>query len=131
VVKKLGLYQVADLAAPVGCVVRERELAHVGRLMQDKGAEIAFLIDDNGRACGFLTAGDIDGKGESISPQSLMQMALARRGAFAQRDLVLRDALSLMLEHGVEHLGVLNGAELVGVITLSAIRKHSCRKEGE
>lgn len=131
VVKKLGLYRVADLAGPAGCVVREGELPEIGRLMREKESDVAFLVDAHGRPCGFLTTEDIGGMGDEISPQSLMQKALGRRGAFAQREMVLRDALSLMLEYDTEYLGVLNGGDLAGVITLSAIRKHSCRKEGE
>lgn len=131
VVKKLSLYQVSDLEEPVRCVLREEELPDLGRLLRERGTDIAFLMDAVGKPCGFLTAGDIDGMGSGASPQSLKQKALDRKGAFAQREMLLRDALSLMLEYDTEHLGVLNREELVGVITLTAIRKHSCRKEGE
>ncbi|MGB9791630.1 MAG: betaine/proline/choline family ABC transporter ATP-binding protein [Thermacetogeniaceae bacterium] len=131
VVKKLSLYQVEDLEEPVRCVLREEELPGIGEALRRSGSDIAFLVDSAGKPCGFLTAEDLAQMGEGASPQSLKQKALCRRGAFAQREMVLRDALSLMLEHGTEHLGVLNGAELVGVVTLAAIRRHSCRKEGE
>lgn len=131
VVKKLSLYQVSDLEEPVRCVLREEELPDLGRLLREQETDVAFLMDAEGKPCGFLTAEDIAQIGSGASSQSLKQKALDRKDAFAQREMVLRDALSLMLEYNTEHLGVLNREELVGMITLTAIRKHSCRKEGE
>jgi glycine betaine/L-proline transport ATP binding subunit len=50
---------------------------------------------------------------------------------FAQTTLSLPDALSMLLEHDVDYLGVLKGEDLCGMLSFQDIRRHVYRKEGE
>jgi osmoprotectant transport system ATP-binding protein len=131
VMKKLSLLRVETLLRRQRCVVGDNELAGIRQKMKDENADVCFLMDADGKPVGFVTAAEIDEAGETISTEKLRRMAAGRREAFIQDTILLRDALSLMLELDSEYLGVLDRDEPVGVISLADIRKHSCRKEGE
>jgi osmoprotectant transport system ATP-binding protein len=98
--------------------------------MEAKQEDVCFLTDEDGNAAGFVTAMDLQ-KHSPADPGALINTAAARKEFFVQHSLVLRDALSLMLELNTEFLGVLNGSRLTGVISLADIRKHASRKEGD
>jgi len=61
----------------------------------------------------------------------MQQIVAGRKKAFVQELVLLRDALSLMLELDTEHLGVMDGNRITGAISLRDIRKHASKKEGE
>lgn len=135
VMKKLSLVRVKQLYQPQKCTAAENEWSNVRQKMLDEKAKVCFLTDSDGKAEGFITGEDINNawssQGETLVLESLRQKALVRKEAFVQDTSLLRDALSLMLELDTEYLGVLDKSEVIGVISLGDIRKHSCRNEGE
>lgn len=131
VVKMLSLFQVEDLSHKPGCAARTDELAGIKQKMEAQQADVCFLTDENGNAAGYITVKDFSVLGGGVNPAVLKNTAAGRMECFVQSSLVLRDALSLMLELNTEFLGVLSGSRLTGVIYLADIRKHASRKEGD
>jgi len=129
VVKKLSLYRVADAMQKGACRLEENELPQALAKLQDANSEVAFLVDAAGEPYGYLTLEDI--RAGMGSPAELQRMAASRRQAVAQSSLSLPAALSLMLEHDSDYLGVLDGDQLCGVLSFKDIRRHVYRREGE
>ncbi|WP_027366116.1 ABC transporter ATP-binding protein [Desulfotruncus alcoholivorax] len=131
VVKMLSLFRVEDIARPVGCTIEPNELPNAWNKMQDYQAAVCFLINSAGEPSGFITGDDFLKQGKDASPDVLNKIAGQRKRAFVEGDVLLRDALSLILEFNTEYLGVLSGNRVVGVISLGDIRKHASKKEGD
>lgn len=129
VVKMLSLFNVENVARRTFCTAGKSELTNVAVKMGDAGADTCFLLDEGGRPAGFTTLEDIEKHG--ADPESIRQIAAGRKEAFVQETILLRDALSLMLELDTEQLGVMDGSRITGVISLRDIRKHAGKKEGE
>ncbi len=129
-VKKLSLFRAEKVCAPVRCTVGDRELdpSALAQKLRDHQADVCFYLDASGAAVGLLAAADLK---DGVRPEDLKQLALSRKGTLVQGSLVLRDALSILLEHGAEYLGVLSGSEPVGTISMAGIRNFSCKKEEE
>ncbi len=127
VVKMLTLYHVSDLAKPNPAVIKENELANIAQKMGDQQTEVLFYLEDSGKPGGLITAEDL--KGTDCPPEELKRLAFSRRGAFIEGELYATDALSLMLEWDTDFLGVMEGADLKGVLSLKDVRGSVCRKE--
>ncbi len=127
-VKKLSLFRTEKVCTPVRCTVgdRELELTALAQKMRDSQADACFYLDASGAAVGLLTVADLK---EGATAENLRQLAMSRKDTLIQGSLVLRDALSILLEHCAEYLGVLHGAEPVGTISMADIRNFSCKKE--
>lgn len=130
VVKILSLFNVEDVARRTFCTAGESELANAACKMRDADADTCFVLDDGDAPAGFVTAADMEKHGGAAA-ENIRQIAAGRRGAFVQETILLRDALSLMLELDTEQLGVMDGSRITGVISLRDIRKHASKKEGE
>ncbi|WP_407306969.1 ABC transporter ATP-binding protein [Desulfosporosinus sp. SB140] len=129
VVKKLNLYRVEEAMKPISCVVKESELPNAAQKMKDSGAEVAILLNNNGKVCGQITEADLREAGSDLD--KLRKRVARTEKAFVQTATVLPDALSLLLEFDVDYLGILKGEELCGVLSFKDIRNHVYRKEGE
>ncbi|MDQ7096332.1 betaine/proline/choline family ABC transporter ATP-binding protein [Desulfosporosinus sp. PR] len=129
VVKKLNLYRAEEAMKPVRCVVKDDELTQAAQKMKDCGAEMAFLLSRDGKACGQITEADLSELGSDFD--KLRERAARREKAFVQTTTVLPDALSLLLEYDTDYLGILRGEELCGVLSFQDIRRHVYRKEGD
>ncbi|HZK17735.1 MAG TPA: betaine/proline/choline family ABC transporter ATP-binding protein [Clostridia bacterium] len=130
VIKMLSLYKVRRLSYPVQCTVGKEELADAIKKMNDLDAEICFVVNDDGGACGFIAAKDVLKAGGDLSVDQLEDMVHRNRDSFIDDMAYMRDALSLMLELDTDYLGVLDSGGLAGFISLENIRLHSCKKEG-
>ncbi len=131
VVKMLSLFRVQNVFRSPDCVAGEQDLPDIANKMTDAGISVCFLLDGEGNPGGFITAEDIRRHGKNAAPEDLKRLALNKKEAMVQEDVLLRDALSLMLEFDTEFLGVLTRGRLIGVVSLEDIRKHVSRKEGE
>jgi len=129
-VKKLSLFRTEKVCTPPRCTVSdsELELPALARKMRDRQADACFYLDASGAAVGLLTAADLK---DGATAEDLKRLALSRQGALIQGSLVLRDALSILLEQGAEYLGVLSGTKPVCTISMTDIRNFSSRKEDE
>ncbi|HBV88182.1 ABC transporter ATP-binding protein [Desulfosporosinus sp.] len=129
VVKKLNLYSAGDAMQPIRCVVKENELGNAAQKMKEAGAEVAFLLNKAGKACGHITSSDLDEFGKDLG--GLRKRIGRTEKAFVQTTTPFPDALSLLLEYDADYLGILKGEELCGMLSFKGIRKHVYRKEGE
>ena len=131
VVKMLSLFRVGDIVQPLSCSIKPNELPNAWNKMQDGKSKICFLVDEAGKPSGYITEEDFLTQGKDASPENLNKIANQRKRALVEGDVLLRDALSLILEYDTEYLGVLNGSRLVGIVSLGDIRKHASKKEGD
>lgn len=129
VVKKLNLYLAEDAMQPIKCVLKENELSFAAQKMKNAGAEVAFLLTEEGKACGQITISDVEEFGRDI--EALRKRTLRTEKAFVQTTTPFPDALSILLEYDADYLGILKGEELCGMLSFQGIRKHVYRKEGE
>ena len=129
VVKKLNLFRVEEAMQPVGCIMMENELPSAAQKMKEAGAEVAFLLNEAGKANGHITLTDFRECGDNL--EGLRKRVLRTKKAFVQTTTSLPDALSLLLEYDVDYLGILKGEKLLGMLSFKDIRKHVYRKEGE
>lgn len=131
VVKKLSLCKVGTISRSDFCLLREGELAAACRKMDERQAEVSFLVDREGAPRGLLTAEQLEKGGPPLTEEKLKELAAQGRQAFVQEDTLLRDALSLLLELNLDYLGVLKGETLCGMVSLADIRKYAAGKEGD
>ncbi len=129
VVKMLTLFQVRSITKANPCIIRESELANIRQKMQDENANVCVLMNEYTKPCGLITRDDLEKAGD-VGPERIKEIACSRKDAFIDGDLLLNDALSLMLEWDCDYLGVMDGAQLAGVVSLEDIRDSVRRKEG-
>lgn len=129
VVKMLTLFQVRSITKANPCIIRESELANIRQKMQDENANVCVLMNESTKPCGLITRDDLEKAGD-VGPERIKEIACSRKDAFIDGDLLLNDALSLMLEWDCDYLGVMDGAQLAGVVSLEDIRDSVRRKEG-
>lgn len=130
VVKKLSLRRAGSISGKNYCLLRENELASAARKMEEQQAEVSFLVDGKGIPRGMLTAKWLEDNGSAFTLDELKAIAGQGRKGFIQEDTLLRDALSLLLELDLDHLGLLRGETLCGAISLADIRQYASGKEG-
>jgi len=130
VVKMLTLFRVRSITKKNSySIIRENELANIRQKMDDEKSTVCILMNESTRPCGLITRDDLEKAGD-VSPEKIKEIACGKKDAFIDGDLLLNDALSLMLEWNCDYLGVLDGADLIGVISLNDIRECVRRKEG-
>lgn len=129
VVKKLNLYFAEDAMQPVKCLIQESELHTAARKLEETGAEVAFLLNDQGKPCGHVTRWELEEYGGHL--EELRARVIRTEKAFVQRTTPFPDALSLLLEYDCDYLGIMSGGKLGGVLSFKGIRKHVYRKEGD
>ncbi|MFY9139248.1 MAG: CBS domain-containing protein, partial [Thermacetogeniaceae bacterium] len=130
VVKMLTLFQVRSITKDNYSIIRENELANIRQKMDDEGAAVGILMNESAKPCGLITRDDLEKAGE-LNPEKIKEIACGKKDAFIDGDLLLNDALSLMLEWNCDYLGVLDGAQLIGIVSFDDIRECVRRKEGE
>jgi osmoprotectant transport system ATP-binding protein len=130
VVKMLTLFQVHSIVRANPCIIHEDELPNVRQKMQEEQEPVCFVLDQSEAPCGLITADDLE-KEKDAGLERIKELAFSRKGAFIGQDLLLNDALSYMLEWDTDYLGVMNGRDLCGVVSMADIRECACRKEGE
>jgi osmoprotectant transport system ATP-binding protein len=126
----LTLFQVHSIVRTNPCIVHKDELSNVRQKMQEEQVPVCFVLDQSEAPCGLITADDLE-KEKDAGLERIKELAFSRRGAFIGQDLLLNDALSYMLEWDTDYLGVMNGRDLCGVVSMADIRECACRKEGE
>ncbi|MDD3315735.1 MAG: betaine/proline/choline family ABC transporter ATP-binding protein [Syntrophaceticus sp.] len=130
VVKMLTLFQVRSIAKANPCTIHEDELPNIRQKMKEQQARGCFLVDQSEAPCGLIIAEDLERESDA-SQERLKELAFSRRGAFIDQHLLLSDALSYMLEWDTDYLGVMNGQDLSGVVSMADIRECASRKEGD
>ena len=110
------------VTAPPDCPVRQ-----VAELMRERNVGSVVLVGDDGRPAGFVTDRDLtlsvlaDGR-DTGDPARAHASAPVVTG---EPDMDLRAAADLMVTHGIRRLPVLDGPEIVGILTLDDLAVRS------
>ena len=95
----------------------------VAELMRDRNVGSVVLADDRGRPVGMVTDRDLAltvlaGRGDTGCPAEECATTPVVTG---EPDMPLEEAAALMVGHRIRRLPVLEGEELVGIVTLDDI----------
>jgi CBS domain-containing protein len=100
------------------------EPAHgVAALMRDRNVGSVVLVDEGGRPVGMLTDRDltIDLLADSGDPESPAESFATVPVVTGRIDMDLEEAAALMVSHRIRRLPVMDGEDLVGIVTLDDI----------
>ena len=100
------------------------ESAHaVAALMRDRNVGSVVLVDEAGRPVGMVTDRDltVDLLAESADPESPAESCATAPVVTGRVDMELEEAAALMVGHRIRRLPVMDGDDLVGIVTLDDI----------
>lgn len=99
--------------------------------MRDAGVGVLPVVTDSGELAGIVTDRDIAVRAvaEGLGSETLVGRVLTRRLAVVEPSDELEDALSLMREHQVRRLPVVEGDRLVGMLAQADIAALSAERE--
>ncbi|MGH3090705.1 MAG: CBS domain-containing protein [Gaiellaceae bacterium] len=99
--------------------------------MRDAGVGVLPVVTDSGELAGIVTDRDIAVRAvaEGLGSETLVGRVLTRRLAVVEPSDELEDALSLMREHQVRRLPVVEGDRLVGMLAQADIAALSAEHE--
>jgi CBS domain-containing protein len=99
--------------------------------MRDAGIGVLPVVTDNGELAGIVTDRDIAVRAvaEGLGSETLVGRVLTRRLAVVEPSDELEDALSLMREHQVRRLPVVEDDRLVGMLAQADIAALSAERE--
>jgi CBS domain-containing protein len=113
--------RVSDLMTsnPSG-VPTDATIQEAARIMRDGSIGDVLVIDSDGRASGILTDRDvvIRAVAEGLSPQTTVGEVHSPDLVNVAPDMAATEAVDLMRQHNVRRLPVVDGEDLVGIISL-------------
>jgi CBS-domain-containing membrane protein len=113
------------------CKARD-SLAEAARIMGARGVGSVVVLDDEGKLAGILTARDVCvavARAGAGGPRMLAREAMTRPVFSCGEQDTVDDAIDLMVEHGVEHLPVLDaGGGLCGVVSLHDVAREAAQQ---
>jgi signal-transduction protein with cAMP-binding, CBS, and nucleotidyltransferase domain len=95
----------------------------VAALMRDTNVGSVVLVDDSGRPTGIVTDRDlaIDVLAEGVDPEKPVGPCATAPVVTGETDMELDEAAALMISHRIRRLPVMDGPDLVGIVTLDDI----------
>jgi CBS domain-containing protein len=95
----------------------------VAVLMRDRNVGSVVLVDDSGRPVGMVTDRDlaVDVLAEAVDPESGVESCATAPVVTGEHDMDLEEAAALMVGHRIRRLPVMDGDDLVGIVTLDDI----------
>ncbi|MDQ3449405.1 MAG: CBS domain-containing protein [Actinomycetota bacterium] len=119
------------MSGPAECVRVDDTIVDAARKMRDLDVGALPICGDDDRLAGMITDRDIVtqciAEGTDLSEVRVQQVADGKPITIGADDSV-EEALATMQEHGVRRLPVIDGHELVGVLTQADIAKN-CPEE--
>ncbi len=119
------------MSSPAECVRVDDTIVDAARKMRDLDVGALPICGDDDRLAGMITDRDIVtqciAEGTDLSEVRVQQVADGKPITIGADDSV-EEALATMQEHGVRRLPVIDGHELVGVLTQADIAKN-CPEE--
>jgi CBS domain-containing protein len=106
------------VAAPPETPVQE-----VAALMRDRNVGSVVLVDDSGRPVGMVTDRDlaVSVLAEAGDPGAAVAGCATSPVVTGEPGMQLEEAAALMVSHKIRRLPVIDGADLVGIVTLDDI----------
>src|SRR3954447_22229541 len=98
-------------------------LRHVAKLMVERRVGAAVVLDPEAQGPAIITERDIleaVGTGQDIAGETVAEHLTADL-VFARQDWSLEEAATQMVRRGFRHLVVVDGAEIVGVLSMRDI----------
>jgi CBS domain-containing protein len=95
----------------------------IAAVMRDRNVGSVVLVDRSGRPCGMVTDRDltIDVLAEGVDPDTPAEQCATAPVVSGEADMELDEAAALMVSHRIRRLPVLDGGDLVGIVTLDDI----------
>jgi CBS domain-containing protein len=124
--------QIKDAMAREPLTVRaDATIQEAAAGMRDAGVGVLPVVTDNGELAGIVTDRDIAVRAvaEGLGSETLVGRVLTRRLAVVEPSDELEDALSLMREHQVRRLPVVEDDRLVGMLAQADIAALSAEHE--
>jgi CBS domain-containing protein len=100
------------------------EPAHaVAALMRDRNVGSVVVVDEGGRPVGMVTDRDlaVDLLADAGDPESPAESCATAPVVTGRIDMDLEEAAALMVSHRIRRLPVMDGEDLVGIVTLDDI----------
>jgi CBS domain-containing protein len=122
--REVGVMQVRDgMTTKVLSIGPDHSLREAARLMSQRGAGAAVVVDPDTDGIGILTERDVlDAVGGSQDPTRETASAhLTMDVVFARPDWTLEQAAEAMLHGGFRHLVVLDGQDIAGLLSMRDI----------
>lgn len=96
-------------------------LADAAQLMRDREIGDVLVVREDGSLCGLVTDRDLVVKGlaEGLDANSAMiEEICSHNPVTLSSDQTVKDAVKLMREHDIRRLPVVDGGDLVGIVSL-------------
>jgi CBS domain-containing protein len=113
------------MTKPVLVVGPEHTLRQVAQRMAERRVGSAIVIDPDSEGVGILTERDLlNAVGAGLDPdQERVAAHITRDVVYAVPDWTLTEAATAMARGGFRHLVVIDGAEVIGVISVRDIMR--------
>lgn len=113
------------------CVRADATIQEAAAGMREAGVGVLPVVTDSGELAGIVTDRDIAVRAvaEGLGSETLVGRVLTRRLAVVEPSDELEDALSLMREHQVRRLPVVEGDRLVGMLAQADIAALGAERE--
>jgi len=123
----LTLRKVSDLMSspPLVCSLRDT-VQQAARMMRDRRVSSLGVVDDD-RLVGIITTGDLAARvlAEGLNPASTPVAAVMTSSPVGLEDTALvSDVLNLMLERKIAHLPILDGDQMIGMVTQTDLTRY-------
>ena len=98
-------------------------MQEVAALMRDRNVGSVVLVDDSGRPVGMVTDRDlaVGVLAEAGDPGAAVASCATSPVVTGEPGMQLEEAAALMVSHKIRRLPVIDGADLVGIVTLDDI----------
>ena len=111
------------MTASVVTAAPDAPAQEVAALMRDLNVGSVVLRDEGGRPCGIVTDRDltINVLAEGSDPDLPVKQWATTPVVTGESDMELDEAAALMVSHKIRRLPVMDGGDLVGIVTLDDI----------
>lgn len=99
----------------------EATILDASRLLHENYIGAVVVVDETGRIAGILSERDIAVSLPQFGPalgETRVDAIMTRRVVSCAADMTVPEVLDIMVSNGIRHLPVVDGARLVGVISL-------------
>lgn len=107
------------MSSPVHTVAPETSLRDAGRTMLDRDIGSVIVVDDDEHLKGILTATDFvrTVANGAPDPDATVDSVMSTDVTTTTADEPIRDVADLILDRGFHHVPVVDGQQVIGVIT--------------
>lgn len=119
------------MSSPVYTVDTDTSLQSAGQLMLDNGIGSVVVVDDADQVEGILTATDFIrrvAEGDP-DPNATVDTSMSTDVTTTTADEPIQRVADLMVEHGFQHVPVVDAGEVIGVVTTTDLTAYLSSRE--